>query len=270
MGALWLRFTPDPIPDAYVGVGLATLSWVLAVHALMFWSMGLYRGIWRYASLPDLRRILVAVGIGAIGTPTLLLMLQPTDISVPRSVFIVTPILLVLIMGGSRIAYRAWKEQVLGGLMVERGEPAVVIGSQEAAVTLIRDLARSPQWNIVGVFDDDPVKLGRQLHGVNVLGRIDEIGRWRERLSFSRAIIAMPEANYSVRRRALDMCNRAGVKVLTVPSYEDLVSGRITVSQVRHVELDDLLGRDPVVLDSAGLRAWLSGRVVMITGAGGS
>jgi len=270
MGALWLRFTPDPIPDVYVGIGLATLPWVLAVYALLFWSMGLYRGIWRYASLPDLRRILVAVGIGAIAAPTLLLMLQPTEISVPRSVFIVTPILLVLIMGGSRIAYRAWKEQILGGLMVERGEPAVVIGSQEAAVALIRDLARSPQWNIVGVFDDDPVKLGRQLHGVNVLGRIDEIGRWREQLSFTRAIIAMPEANYSVRRRALDVCNRAGVKVLTVPSYEDLVSGRITVSQVRHVELDDLLGRDPVVLDSAGLRAWLSGRVVMITGAGGS
>jgi len=268
--AFWLRFTPDSIPDLYVTIGLTSLPWILAVHAALFWAFGLYRGIWRYASLPDLRRILMAVSAGAVAAPTLLFMLQLTDVAVPRSVFIVTPVLLVLIMGGSRLAYRAWKERALGGLMPDQGEPAVIIGAEEAAVTLIRDLARSPQWNIVGVFDDDPAKHGRQLHGVNVLGRIEDLPEWRGRIGFNRAIIAMPEAGHAARRRAVDVCARAGVDVLTVPSYEDLVSGRVTISQVRHVELDDLLGRDPVVLDSAGLRGWLAGRVVMITGAGGS
>jgi FlaA1/EpsC-like NDP-sugar epimerase len=94
--------------------------------------------------------------------------------------------------------------------------------------------------------------------------------RWQGKLGFSQAIIAMPKATHTARRRAVDICNRAGIKVLTVPSFEDLVSGRVTVSQVRHVELDDLLGRDPVELDAAGLKGWLAGRVVMITGAGGS
>jgi FlaA1/EpsC-like NDP-sugar epimerase len=268
--AFWLRFTPDPIPDVYIHIGLTTIPWVAVVYAALFWSFGLYRGIWRYASLPDLRRILIAVGVGAFSVPALLFMLQLTEFSVPRSVFIVSPILLALVMGGSRITYRAWKERLVGGLMLGQREPVVVIGGEEAAVTLIRDLARSPQWDIVGVFNDDPGKLGRQLHGVNVLGRIEEMPSWRSKLGYSQAIIAMPEAGHAARRRAVEICNRAGVKVLTVPSFEDLVSGRITVSQVRHVELDDLLGRDPVVLDSAGLRGWLAGRVIMVTGAGGS
>jgi FlaA1/EpsC-like NDP-sugar epimerase len=268
--AFWLRFTPEKIPDAYINIGLTTLPWVVSVYAVLFWGLGLYRGIWRYASLPDLRRILIAVSVGAIAVPTLLFMLQITGRSVPRSVFIVAPILLMLIMGGSRIAYRAWKERMLGGLMLGQREQVVVIGAEEAAVTLIKDLARSPQWDVVGVFDDDPAKVGLQLHGVTVIGRIEEIPRSRTRLGFAQAIIAMPEAGHAARRHAVDACNSAGVKVLTVPSFDDLVSGRVTVSQVRHVELDDLLGRDPVVLDSAGLRGWLAGRVVMVTGAGGS
>ncbi len=268
--AFWLRFTPEKIPDEYVNIGLGALPWAIFVYAVLFWSLGLYRGIWRYASLPDLRRILIAVCVGAIAVPTLLFMLKVTAISVPRSVFIVAPILLMLIMGGSRIAYRAWKERMLGGLMLGQREPVIVLGAEESAVTLIRDLARSPQWDVVGVFDDDPAKVGLHLHGVTVIGRIEDIPRSRSRLGFGQAIIAMPEAGHAARRRAVDICSRAGIKVLTVPSFEDLVSGRVTVSQVRHVELDDLLGRDPVVLDSAGMRGWLAGRVVMITGAGGS
>ena len=264
--AYWLRFTPE-LPDHYMEQALSTLPWVLPVHAVLFWSFGLYRGIWRYASLPDLRRILVSVGVAAVAVPTLMLMLQ---IAVPRSVLIVTPILLLLIMGGSRVAYRAWKERMVTGLLAAEREPVLVLGAEEAAVNLIKDLARSPQWRVVGVLDDDGEKIGRQLHGVNVLGRLNEIPKWQRRLSVTQAIIAMPEATHTARRRVVEFCSHAGLKVLTVPSFDDLVSGRVTVSQVRHVELDDLLGRDPVKLDTAGLHGWLAGRVVMVTGAGGS
>ncbi len=264
--AYWLRFTPE-LPDYYMEQAVSTLPWVIPVYAVLFWSFGLYRGMWRYASLPDLRRILVSVGVAAVAVPTLMFMLQ---IPVPRSVLIVTPILLLLIMGGSRVAYRAWRERMVAGLMVAEREPVLVLGAEEAAVNLIKDLARSPQWRVVGVLDDDSAKIGRQLHGVNVLGRFIEIPRWKRRLSVTQAIIAMPEATHTARRRVVEFCNHAGLKVLTVPSFDDLVSGRITVSQVRHVELDDLLGRDPVKLDAAGLRGWLAGRVVLVTGAGGS
>jgi FlaA1/EpsC-like NDP-sugar epimerase len=264
--AYWLRFTPE-LPDYYMEQAIRTLPWVITVHAVLFWGFGLYRGIWRYASLPDLRRILLSVGVAAAAVPTLMFMLQ---IAVPRSVLIVTPVLLMLIMGGSRIAYRAWKERMVAGLLAAEREPVLVLGAEEAAVNLIKDLARSSQWRVVGVLDDDGAKIGRQLHGVNVLGRFNEIPKWQRRLSVTQAIIAMPEATHTARRRVVEFCNHAGLKVLTVPSFDDLVSGRVTVSQVRHVELDDLLGRDPVKLDAAGLRGWLAGRVVMVTGAGGS
>jgi FlaA1/EpsC-like NDP-sugar epimerase len=264
--AYWLRFTPE-LPDHYIEQALNTLPWVIPAHAALFWGFGLYRGMWRYASLPDLRRILVAVGVAAVAVPTLMFMLQ---IAVPRSVLIITPILLMLVMGGSRLAYRAWKERRVAGLLAGEREPVLVLGAEEAAVNLIKDLARSPQWRVVGVLDDDSAKIGRQLHGVNVLGRFNEIPRWKRRLSVAQAIIAMPEATHTARRRVVEFCNHSGLKVLTVPSFDDLVSGRVTVSQVRHVELDDLLGRDPVTLDAAGLRGWLAGRVVMVTGAGGS
>jgi len=268
MFAFWLRFNLE-LPANYLDLALQTLLFSVPVYAALFWGLGLYRGIWRYASLPDLRRILLAVGVGAAAVPTLLLMAQ-LPLAVPRSVLIMSPILLMMIMGGSRLAYRAWKEGMAGGLMAGSREPVVVIGGEEAAVNLIKDLARSPQWSVVGVFDDDAGKAGRQLHGINVRGPLDTLPRWRDRLGFSQAIIAMPEATHTARRRAMETCTRAGVKVLTVPSYADLVSGRVTVSQVRHVELDDLLGRDPVALDTAGLQSWLAGRVVMVTGAGGS
>jgi FlaA1/EpsC-like NDP-sugar epimerase len=264
--AYWLRFTPD-LPDHYLAQAASTLPWVVTVHAVLFWSFGLYRGIWRYASLPDLRRIVISVGVAAVAVPTLMFMLQ---VAVPRSVLIMMPILLMLIMGGSRIAYRAWKERMVTGLLSAEREPVLVLGSGEAAVNLIKDLARSSQWRVVGALDDDGAMIGRQIHGVNVLGRFNEIPKWQRRLGVAQAIIAMPEATHTARRRVVEFCNRAGLKVLTVPSFDDLVSGRVTVSQVRHVELDDLLGRDPVTLDAAGLRGWLAGRVVMVTGAGGS
>jgi FlaA1/EpsC-like NDP-sugar epimerase len=266
LAAYWLRFTPD-LPDHYLEQAVSTLPWVMGVYSVLFWSFGLYRGIWRYASLPDLRRILAAVGAATVAVPTLMFMLQ---IAVPRSVLIMTPILLMLIMGGSRLAYRAWKERMMTGLLTAEREPVLILGSGEAAVNLIKDLARSPQWRVVGALDDDAAKIGRQLHGVNVLGGFEEIPRWQRRLNVTQAIIAMPEATHTARRRVVEHCNHAGLKVLTVPSFDDLVSGRVTVSQVRNVELDDLLGRDPVTLDTAGIHGWLAGRVVMVTGAGGS
>jgi FlaA1/EpsC-like NDP-sugar epimerase len=266
--AFWLRFNLE-LPDLYIELATGTLPWVVVTHAILFWVLGLYRGIWQYASLPDLKRIVLAVGVGAVAAPALLFMLQ-LPLAVPRSVFVLYPILLMMIMGGSRIAYRAWKEGAVGGLVSGSREPVVVVGAGEAALNLIKDLARSPQWRVVGVFDDDAARIGRQLHGVNVVGPVDALPGLRGRIGFSQAIIAMPEAAHTARRRAVDICTGAGIKVLTVPSFEDLVSGRVTVSQVRHIELDDLLGRDPVALDTAGLRDWLNGRTVMVTGAGGS
>ena len=264
--SFWLRFNLE-IPEPFGEIAVGSLMWVVPINGALFLGFGLYRGLWRFASLPDLKRIFAAVAVGAVAVPTVVFMLQ---IVVPRSVLIMSPVFLVMIMGGSRLAYRAWKEHSLDSLIPEKREPVFVLGAAEAAVNLIRELARSPQWKVVGVFDDDTAKHGRQLHGVNVLGGLGDLPHWKQKLGIRHAIIAMPEATHSARRHAVELCRNAELDVLTVPSFDDLMSGRVTISQIRHVELDDLLGRDPVVLDTAGLNSWISGRVVLVSGAGGS
>src|SRR5436189_283355 len=139
-----------------------------------------------------------------------------------------------------------------------------------AAATLLKELGASAQWRAVGLLDDDGQKHGAELGGVKVLGAIQEVGRIADRLGVSEAIIAMPEASHQQRQRAVDLCNRAGVSVMTVPALSDIVSGKVSVSALRAIELDDLLGRDPVQLDDAGLPRLLTGRTVLVTGAGGS
>ena len=262
--AFMLRFNFE-IPAGYTDLMLETLLWVVPIQAALFWLFGLYRGIWRYASLPDLKRIMVTVTISVLVLSALFLMLQTI---VPRSVLIIDPLLLVMGMGGSRFAYRVWKERRLDTMNAR--EPVAVVGADDAAVTLIKDLVRSAQWRVVAVFDDDAAKIGKQLQGIRVLGSIGDLPAHCKRLDIQHAIIAMPAASHGARRHAVKICTAAGLKVMTVPSYDDLVSGKVTVSQIRHVELDDLLGRDPVVLDTAGLNEWIRDRVVMITGAGGS
>ncbi len=271
-GASWLlayqlRFNFE-VSDFYSGLMFADLVWILPVQALVCWRAGMYRGLWRYASLTDLRRILVAAGLGALAVAMLVLLLQRAYI--PRSVVVLYPILLAGMMSGSRIAYRAWKEGRLGRFSADGSKRVIVLGAGTAGANLLKSLGRSPEWTFIGLLDDDPARQGRDIDGVKVLGALETLSEVAARLEVEQAIIAMPGATHSARRRALELCSRARIRAMTVPSYEDLMSGRVTYSQIRPVELDDLLGRDPVTLDSAGLREWLQGRTALVTGAGGS
>lgn len=274
VAAFWLRFNLD-VPDEYVDMLLNSIIWVVPLQAAIFWRFGLYRGIWRYASVPDLKRIAAAVATAAVAVTLSNLLYVgylpgPHPLLLPRSVLILDPVLLILIMGGSRLGYRMWKEQTFSAITQVAREPVVVVGAEDAAVSLLKELARSAQWHVAAVFDDDSTKIGRQLQGVSVAGAIRDLPPYVARHDIKHAIIAMPAASHSVRRRAVEICTGAHLRIMTVPSYDDLVSGRITVSQIRHVELDDVLGRDPVVLDTAGLTEWINDRSIMVTGAGGS
>jgi FlaA1/EpsC-like NDP-sugar epimerase len=267
--AFWLRFNLD-IPDEFARAMLASLPLAVALYAATFLGFGLYRGLWRFASLPDLRRIVMAVGTGALAVPALFALVQAHFV-VPRSVYLLAPVLLAAMMAGSRIAYRAWREGQLGSIVTKpEATPVLVIGAGRAAALLLKELAANRAWRVVGVLDDDPRKRGAELFGEKVLGPIAQIGEIAERLEVRHAIMAMPGAPHAVRRRALDLCADRGISVMTVPAIADIVSGKVSVSALRKVELDDLLGRDPVQLDDAGLRAFLECRTVLVTGAGGS
>ncbi|MDX1376585.1 MAG: nucleoside-diphosphate sugar epimerase/dehydratase [Burkholderiales bacterium] len=267
--AHWLRFNLD-IPGYYADIMWDRLPWVVGVYAVLFWAFGLYRGMWRFASVPDLQRILVSVGIGALAVPALFVLLR-LDTSVPRSTYLITPLLLIGAMSGSRLAYRAWKEgRLLGIVRYPQASPVLVLGAGVAAAGLLKDLANSRQWRAVGLLDDNPRKHAREIEGVKVLGGLDRVREAAQRHGASQAIIAMPGASHAARKRAVDLCTEAGLAVMTVPALSDIVSGKVSVSALRAVELDDLLGRDPVKLDDAGLHGFLDGRTVLITGAGGS
>ncbi len=267
-GLYWLRFNLD-LHQPQLSDMIRTLAWVLPLQAGIFLAFGLYRGLWRFASVPDLQRIVLAVGLGAVAIPVVLVMLRLTAV-VPRSILILYPLILIFLMAGSRFAYRIWKEHRLYSPLAALGEPVLILGAGEAGARLTKELAHSRQWRVVGLLDDDPAKQGRLLRNISVLGPIAELPLWVKRFGVRTVIIALPAAAHGVRRRVAELCAAAGVEALTVPSYDDLISGRSQLTTIRHVELDDILARDPVVLDSAGLSDWIGGRVVMVTGAGGS
>ncbi len=268
MTAYVLRFNFD-IPSNFSDGMWRNLWWVTIFQAVIFYGFGLYRGIWRFASIPDLRRLALAAGTVALAIPAVLLMLQRLS-DVPRSVLVLHPLLLVLIMGGSRFMYRAWKDGHLISPRQFDAEPVIVIGAGAAGAALLRDLAGSNRWRAVGVLDDDPTKLRLQLHGVSVLGKLDDVARIAAAHQVLTVIIAMPSSISSARRRAVELVVGAGLNALTVPALSDVLSGRVKAAEVRQVELEDLLGREQVLLDDAGLSGQLAGKTVLVTGAGGS
>ncbi len=265
--AYWLRFNLD-ISAEFMESARHALLPVFAVYAPACWFFGLYRGVWRYASVMDLRRIIVAVGSASVVAAAAIYMLHLPG--VPRSVLILHPVLLILAMGGSRFAYRAWRDRALYGRVMFAGEPVLVLGCGDAAERLLRELAHSPDWSVVGLLSEDARRVGQELHGVKVLGPQEDLSAWAEKLSVSKAIVAMPEASPRKRRHTMELAVQAGLSVMTVPSLEDMLGGKVAVSKIRQVQLEDLLGREAVELDSAGLHSWIDGKTVLVTGAGGS
>ncbi|MDT8363493.1 MAG: nucleoside-diphosphate sugar epimerase/dehydratase [Nitrosomonas sp.] len=246
-----------------------TLLLILPVQAGIFFLFRLYRGLWRYASLPDLKQIFFSVTLGTAIAAAIILPFKLPNMA-PPVVLLLAPMLLLLIMGGSRFAYRTWKEQRKQNLQDIQRQSTIVLGSGNAAANLIKELERSHDWHVIGVLTDKESKLGANLHGVRVLGMINELPGWVEKFNIGHVIIAMPFASKELRRSALEICASIDIKPMIIPSYIDLVSRKMTVSPVRNIDLGDLLGREPVVLDTQGLHELLTGKVILVTGAGGS
>jgi len=190
--AFWLRFNLE-IPPEYASLIVDRLPWVIAIHAAVFWALGLYRGRWRFASLPDLKRILIAVGLSGLAVPALFGMAR-IGFAVPRSVYLLAPLLLVLMMSSSRIVYRAIKEEQLGSFTKLQANPVIVLEAGVAGANVIKELAPSREWRVVDLLDDDPRKRGGEILGVKVLGPIDCVRPIADGLGATQAIIAMPGA----------------------------------------------------------------------------
>ena len=256
---------PEFMPACLVGLGVAVI-----VQGGILRAFGLYRGVWVFASLPDLLRITRAVVVAAVVTPLVVVVAVRYNPGVPRLVLLLQPLLLAIYAGGTRALYRTWKEFHLYGALRALGQPVIVLGGGDAAVSLVRELSRSAEWRVVGLLDDSSARQGREVYGCKVIGRIADLERLAQELKVRHAIIAMPGERHQVRRSVASACVRAGVKAMIVPALDDVMTGRVKFSEVRQVDVEDLLGRDPVRIDDVEVREYLRGKAVMVTGAGGS
>src|SRR5690606_21968820 len=161
VAAFLLRFNFE-IPPEYLELMWRSLLWVVAIQGSLFWYFGLYRGIWRYASLADAKRIVLTVGVASGVIAAVLYMLR---VPVPGSGLVLDPILLLLGMAGSRVAFRMWKERRVSGVLPSDRQPVLVLGAGEAGAKLISELAFSRDWRVVGVLDDAPRRRKREIHG---------------------------------------------------------------------------------------------------------
>ena len=268
MGALWLRFNLDVIPQPYFDQAVRMLPVVVVVLGGTFLYFGLYRGVWRFASVPDLVRILQAVVVGvSLCAVAAFLVTRMTHI--PRSSLPLFAGLLVILLSGPRLAYRwikDWRPRS------KHAKGALVVGAGRAGEILVRALLRDPssEYFPLGFVDDDPGKKGRDVHGVRVLGHCGQIPEIAERATADAIIIAIPTANAIQMRRLVELCERSHRPVRTIPRMLDLVSGRVEPSELRAITIEDLLDRELVQPDWPAIRSELTGRTILVTGGGGS
>ena len=264
--AIRFNFT---IPAEHIASMWLSMAWILPMQLCLFIFFGLYKGIWRFASTLDLTRILLVVLFGALLAPALLFMFGSPYV-VPRIILLLYPVFLLLIMGGSRFAYRLWKEHATYGAHIKQGNPVIIFGAGQAAISLVKELSRSKQWRVVAMLDDDASLHKREILGVKVFGNLASLSQILQTYQVQHVIIAMPSASHQKRRKAVDLANNFDLEVLTVPAIDDLMSGKVNISQIRKVDVEDLLGRDVVQLDDTGLQHLIEHNTVLVSGAGGS
>ncbi|MDX8410709.1 MAG: nucleoside-diphosphate sugar epimerase/dehydratase [Mariprofundaceae bacterium] len=266
--AYWVRFNLGHIPPVFLHGYAWMLAVALPVQLLAFRYFGLYRGIWRFASMPDLVRILKAVAVGGVCSVLAVFLLQRLE-GVPRSVLLLYPLFLCLGLAAPRLLYRWFKDHHFD-LAGSKGRSAIIVGAGRAGELLLRDLIKSKDYAPVGFVDDDATKQGREIHGVRVLGGTADLAELAQQLSVDVVLLAMPAVDHKVVQKIVRSCREADVPCRTLPSLAELAGGTVEVSKLREVRIGDILGRDPVVLDDAGLLAMLRDKRVLVTGAGGS
>jgi FlaA1/EpsC-like NDP-sugar epimerase len=264
--AYWLRLESLP-PDLYSSM-LLSLIIITPTQLSTFALFGLYKGIWRFASIPDLLRIIKAVTAGT--AVSLLILFLLTRLSgIPRSVPIIYAILLIILLSGSRLLYRWIKDH---HIYLNTGKRVLIVGAGQAGEMLARDLLRSSTRNyqLIAFVDDNPRRLRREIHGVQVYGTCSDIPDLVESKEIDLIMLAVPSAKPDQFRRIVGYCDEAGVSYQTVPRLNDLLTGNVHINDLREVSINDLLGRDPVSLDWPAITQALCRKTVMITGGGGS
>jgi FlaA1/EpsC-like NDP-sugar epimerase len=271
----------QPVPW-FTGQFLVVLPFTLLIKFVIFGLMHQYRGSWRYVGLRDLFSVVKASHLSAFAfvagyyiteNVALRLYARPlfTEYSFPQSVFLLDWLFTIAVVCSARMVFRFYHEEI----RPSRIGPVVrllIVGAGDAGEAVLREIFRMRQerYEVVGLLDDDPAKQQARIHGVEVLGRTDDIRSICEKHRVDEVLIAMPSAGQRKARQVVEQCQGTNLRFRTVPGLPELIDGRVQVSQIREVDIEDLLGRDPVTLDTQAIGEYLHGRRVLITGAGGS
>jgi FlaA1/EpsC-like NDP-sugar epimerase len=252
-----------PSYDPWVMLG------VVAVYLVAFALLKVPQGMWRFSGFGEIKRLTIACLAAGLISAVVVLMLRL--VQVPRAVLAVHPVMALMGVSIVRIAYRMLYEHARSRITGSDGEikRALILGAGEAARRLIAGIHQQG-WIVLGLLDDDPVKQGARVAGLPVLGPLEAVKDRGVRGAATHLILALPSATAAQRRRALELAATAGLPVLTVASVDELRDGTSRIERIRDIEPEDLLGREPVQLDEAGIGETLRGKTVLITGAGGS
>ncbi|UXH77644.1 polysaccharide biosynthesis protein [Roseateles amylovorans] len=257
----WFEARPDY--DHWVMLGIVVL------YGLFLKLFHVPKGMWRFSGFGEVKRLAAVCIIAGLIAAVAVLMAQLTK--VPRAVLALHPVFTLMALSTMRMGYRMLYEHMrsrISGSALEQRR-ALVMGAGDAGRLLVAGIQHQQGWVVVGYLDDVREKRGARVAGVPVLGTLEEAPRFAELHGITHVIVAMPAATTLERRRALDLAGKTGLPVLTVPSSQELLAGR-AVNQVRDIEPEDLLGREPVQLDEGGISECIGGKTVLITGAGGS
>lgn len=256
----WISARPSY--DHWVLLGLVML------YATVLWALHVPKGMWRFSGFGEVKRLALACAVAGGIAAVIVLMAQLSK--VPRAVLALHPVFCLIGLAMMRLGYRMLYEHMRGrisGSSVE-SHRVLVMGAGQAGRILVAGIQHQG-WVVVGWLDDDDAKRDSRVAGIPVLGSLEDVGRLAALHGITHLIVAMPSAAPDKRRRALDLAGGTGLHVLTVPSSAELMQGS-KVDQLRDIEPEDLLGREPVVLDEGGISECINGKVVLVTGAGGS
>jgi FlaA1/EpsC-like NDP-sugar epimerase/UDP-N-acetylmuramyl pentapeptide phosphotransferase/UDP-N-acetylglucosamine-1-phosphate transferase len=264
--AFWMRFD-GTVPAEAEQVFLRMLPWLIAIRGLTFIPFRLYEGLWRYASIWDLRNIIAGVVTSSLvfwGVSHVIL----DEGRYPRSILVMDAIILILLMGGLRLGRRIYRE--LGRL--EGQKRILIYGAGDAGAMIVRDMRNNPfySYEALGFIDDDPAKTGQRIHGVKVLGSREALPRIIKRLKPDAVLVAISRAEPNTIRSIVRALETFKVPIQTLPNLRDVVDGRVAVNQIRTLSVEDLLERVPIPLDSGPVKHLIEGRRVLVSGAGGS
>jgi FlaA1/EpsC-like NDP-sugar epimerase len=272
--AWYLRFEGARRPvyyDRYLEWDVIAL--VLGVKLPVFVAFGFYNRWWRYVSTQDVWGAVRGVAAASVAAFLTFTLLDFHPASVPRGIWIVDLLLLLALVTGSRLLARTLIERPSAGTIVARGKEVVIVGAGDAAQLILREMLRNPAlgYTPIGLIDDDPRKKNLRLHGVRVLGTTSELRHLLRDRRPDELLIAIPSASGETRERIVEIARAERVPVKTLPGLPELIAGDYNLAgQIRPVEVEDLLGREPVETDLDSIAGYLTGEVVLVTGAGGS